>query len=183
MKGIFCGVLAFLIMVPEILGQANDGNLLGTVTDASGAAIPNANVQLEDTATGVKAAAKTDFAGLYRFNNVLIGNYTATVSADGFRPTLLKNVTIELNKNTTANVVLETGNVVTKVEVTEAFALIDTTTAQVANNYEARMALELPSAGQSFRWRTEPVAIGSRCNESRWFRHGARALCGRSDAA
>jgi hypothetical protein len=150
MKGIFCGVLAFLIMVPEILGQANDGNLLGTVTDASGAAIPNANVQLENTATGVKAAAKTDFTGLYRFNNVLIGNYTATVSADGFRSTLLKNVTIELNKNTTANVVLATGNVVTQVEVTEAFALIDTTTAQVANNYETRMALELPSAANPF---------------------------------
>jgi Carboxypeptidase regulatory-like domain len=131
MKRLFCGaVLAFAISVPELLAQANDGNLLGAVTDATGAAIPNANVQLENSATGVKASAKTDFAGLYRFNNVLIGNYNVTFSVEGFRTTQLRNVTIELNKNTTANVVLEPGTVVSQVEVTEAFALIDTTTAR-----------------------------------------------------
>jgi hypothetical protein len=147
MKRLFGGaLLAFAIAVPELLAQANDGNLVGTVSDASGGAIANVNVQLENSATGVKASGKTDFAGLYRFNNVLIGNYNVTFSVEGFRTTQLKNVTIELNKNTTANVVLEPGTVVSQVEVTEAFALIDTTTAQVANNYETRMALELPSA-------------------------------------
>jgi hypothetical protein len=151
MNRVFCSsLLAFLLAAPDVLAQTNDGNLLGTVSDATGAAVPGAGVELENTATGVKASAKTDAAGLYRFNNVLIGNYTVTVSATGFTTASLRNVSIELNKNTTANVTLQVGSVSSTVEVSEAATLIDTTTAQVANNYEGRLAFELPSAANPF---------------------------------
>ena len=51
MKKIFLySLLGIVLAAPVILAQTNDGNLVGTVADASGAAIPNANVQLENTA-------------------------------------------------------------------------------------------------------------------------------------
>ena len=95
---------------------------------------------MENVATGIKATSKTDETGLYRFNNVLIGTYSITVAAPGFAGASLKNVIVELNKATTANITLQVGNVTTTVNVTEAATLIDTTTAQVSNNYEARFA-------------------------------------------
>src|SRR5690349_13427261 len=57
------------------LGQAIDGNVLGTVTDASGAAVVGAEVTATNVATGVLASAKTNGSGEYRFDHLLVGSY------------------------------------------------------------------------------------------------------------
>src|SRR5262245_57336784 len=93
--------LGSLLSVANCFGQAADGSVLGAVLDASGGAVPGASAELENTATGVKSAAKTDEHGLYRINNVLIGTYTLTVSTPGFTTASVKNVIVELNKVTT----------------------------------------------------------------------------------
>ena len=49
------------------LAQATDGNLVGTITDPSGAVIPNASIQLLNAETGVSFTAKADDSGNYRF--------------------------------------------------------------------------------------------------------------------
>jgi carboxypeptidase family protein len=138
-----------LLGVSYLFGQAQDGNILGAVLDPSGSAIPGATVELENVATAVKTTSKTDEAGLYRFNNVLIGTYSITVNAQGFAASSLKNVIVELNKATTANITLQVGTVATTMVVNEASQLIDTTTAQVANNYQSRFAAQLPSAANA----------------------------------
>jgi hypothetical protein len=144
-KLVFTLFLGALLSVSNCFGQAADGNIVGAVLDPSGSAVPGASVELENAATGVKASTLTDGSGLYRFNNVLIGTYTVHVSAPGFAGASLKNLIIELNKTATANITLQVGNVTATVDVTEASQLIDTTTAQVANNYETRFAAQLPS--------------------------------------
>src|SRR5205085_3638248 len=100
--------------------------------------------------TGVKATTKTDGSGTYRFNNVLVGNYSVTVSASGFTTASMKNVDVELNKTTTANMTMQVGTVTTAVEISESAVLLDTTTAQVGNNFDTRMAAELPMASNPF---------------------------------
>src|SRR4051794_23554659 len=111
MQRICAKFLAVLVLVclaiTASFGQVSDGNIVGTVLDASGAAVPNANVTLENVATGVKSSGKTDDNGLYRFNNVLIGRYTVTIGAPGFSTTSLRDIGVELNKTTTANAKLE----------------------------------------------------------------------------
>jgi hypothetical protein len=139
-------VVSVLLCACTALAQVSDGNITGTVLDASGAAVPNANVELLNVATGVRTAAKTDANGVYRFNNVLVGDYSVTVGASGFTTRSLKSVMVELNKTTTANVQLEVGAVSSTVDVTAAAALIDTTTAQVANTYDAQLAANMPMA-------------------------------------
>jgi hypothetical protein len=147
MRPRFCALfLGALLAVASLFGQASDGNITGTVLDASGSAIPNATVQLENTATGVKLTTKTDSTGSYRFGNVLIGRYNVTVSASGFTTSSIKDLPVELNKTATANVTMQVGTVSTAVDVSEAVSTIDTTTSQVSNNYDARFAAQLPSA-------------------------------------
>lgn len=146
-KRLFCAIaFVALLCAPNSFGQAADGNVVGGIIDPSGSAIPNATIDLANVDTGVKATTKSDSLGLYRFNNQLIGTYNVTVSSTGFSTVSLKGVLVELNKTTTANVTMQVGSVSTTVDVTESRTLIDTTTPQLANNYERRLALAIPAA-------------------------------------
>jgi hypothetical protein len=132
-----------------MFGQAAAGNITGTVVDASGAAVPKAKVDLQNAQTGVSSSTITDTSGTYHLSNLLVGSYNLTVNASGFTARTVKGIDIDLNKTTTANVTLEVGTVATSLEVTAAAALLDTTTAQVANNYDNRIAADLPSAANT----------------------------------
>src|SRR5206468_99032 len=76
-----------------------------------------------------------------------------SASAAGLAPSGLKEAAVELSKTTTANVTLSVGGVTAEVNVIEATALIDTTTAQVTNNYVTQIIADLPLAAN-------PVAGG-----------------------
>src|SRR5215470_10360762 len=98
---------ALLIFCGSGLAQLISGELVGTVLDASGAAVPRATVTAENQATGVKTATKTDTVGQYRLSNLPAGMYTITVMGTGFAQAVLKDVAVELNKTATANVNLQ----------------------------------------------------------------------------
>ena len=152
MQRILLGWLCFCLVLllgaaPAAWGQAMDGNIIGTVLDPSGATIPSATVEFENLATGVRRTAITDTAGVYRFNNVLVGNYAINVKADGFAPKRMLNVRVVLNRVTTVNVTLDLGDVATQVVVSETAASIDTSTATIGSTYNDRNALYSPAAG------------------------------------
>lgn len=137
-------ILTLPSLQTSMFGQATDANLVGTVLDASGAAVPGATVDVTNVDTGVRSSTTTKQDGTYRFNNILIGRYDVQASASGFTAAALKNVTIELNKTATANLTLQLGTLATTVDVTEAPAVIDTTTAQVQSNFDARQIVNMP---------------------------------------
>jgi hypothetical protein len=141
------GVLMFsaLCWTPKAQAQASDGNIVGLITDQTGAVIPNATATLTNLETGVKRTAPSE-AGAYRFQNVPVGNYELTVSSAGFVTQTMKNLTVELNRTMTVNVKMQIGQVTTTVEVSEAPAAIDTTTAQLASSFDSKDALELSMA-------------------------------------
>ena len=140
-------VLLFAITLATVplAAQSTSGNVTGTVTDASGAAIPNATVEALNQATGVKATAVTNETGSYRMTNVAVGTYSLTVTAQGFATSTMKNLPVDLNLTATANVTMQVGQVATSVEVQEAATVIDTTTAQVQSSFEARQMADLPT--------------------------------------
>ncbi len=121
-----------------------DATLVGNVVDASGAAIPNANLELTNTATGVKYTTKTTTAGDYRFSNVPIGRYDLAATAAGFSNGGVKGLDLALNAVATANVKLQVGAVSTSVDVVESAATIDTTTAQLESSFQAQQIVNLP---------------------------------------
>jgi hypothetical protein len=149
---LICAILAGIIMCGIAFGQTQDGNILGSILDPSGAAVPNAKVEINNVATNVKATTTTDANGFYRFNNLLVGVYKITASAAGLKDTTL-NVEIELNKTATANLVLSISEVTVTETVVATTPLIDASTAQVTNTYSNRMITNIPLAAN-------PVAGG-----------------------
>ncbi len=76
----FCGFPA-----SSALAQSSRGTISGIVQDATGGVLPNAEVTLFSPSTGVSVTVKTNNAGLYRFEAVLAGDYTVTVTDPGFK--------------------------------------------------------------------------------------------------
>jgi hypothetical protein len=68
-------VLLFAFTQPHANAQATDGNLTGAILDVTGAAVPNAGIELENTATGIRIAGRSDASGVYRVLNVPAGSY------------------------------------------------------------------------------------------------------------
>ncbi len=119
----------------NMLGQDISGNIVGTVIDASGAAVVGAEVEATNVATNVVTRARTNGTGEYRIDNLLPGTYRVSVKAQGFK-SYAQTADVQLNKTGTINVTLTPGAATETVEVSGAPPLIDTTTAQLQSTYE-----------------------------------------------
>ena len=137
-------VLFAVVLKTPAFAQGTDAALVGTVTDPTGAAVSNANVNLQNEETGVRFTTTSGDNGQYRFNNIPVGHYDVTANATGFTRASLKNINLELNKTATANLVVQVGAVTTTVEVSEAGAAIDTTTAQIQSSFDSRQIVNMP---------------------------------------
>jgi len=132
--------------VSTLQAQITDGQLVGTGLDQSPASIPNATVELTNTATNVKTTTTTNANGEFRFNNIPAGTYDLKTTHAGFSSSTLRGIQVSLGKASTANVTLSVGDVATTIEVVESATLIDTTTAQVSNTFGVREAIDSPSS-------------------------------------
>jgi hypothetical protein len=138
--------LCFLLYPGFARAQAISGDLTGTVLDASGAAIPNADVTAVNDATGVKATVQTGASGNYRFSNLAVGRYTVSGSASGFASDTLKSIDVTLSNVVTANLTLAVGSTATTVEVNSGAVAIDTTTAQLQTTFDTKQLQDMPQA-------------------------------------
>jgi hypothetical protein len=137
-------VLSLLVLNAGMAqGQAISGNLTGTVTDASGAAVNGASVEAIHLATGQKLTTTTRGSGEYVFTNLPVGDYRITVTSANFRTTTLEHVPVELNNTLTANVQLQVGTSATTVEVSGVAPPVDTTTAQLQTTYDDQYSQDL----------------------------------------
>ena len=83
-----------LLCANRAQAQVAGAGLSGTVTDPSGALIPNAQISIKNTATGVARAVTTDTAGFYTAPNLLPGTYEITASAPGFATVVQTGITL-----------------------------------------------------------------------------------------
>jgi len=137
---------ALFLSCAVVFAQSTSGELTGTIYDATGATIPAATITATNTATGVQSSTTSTSSGQYRLGNLLVGTYNLSISASGFTKAELRNLSVELNKASTANVTLAVGTAATSVEVSAASATIDTTNSQIQNTYESRQLASLPTA-------------------------------------
>src|SRR6202790_625364 len=114
-------VLAMLgstgVLSGPIYAQVAGATLNGTVADASGAGVPNANVSIKNTATGVARDITTDSDGFYSAPNLLPGIYDITVSAGGFSTAVQTGLTLTVGAVQALNIPLKIGHASEKVEV------------------------------------------------------------------
>ncbi len=124
-------------------GQATT-SLRGVVTDPSGAAVPNAQVTLTNTATNTVRTAVTGSDGAYAFTEVQPGTYTLTVEAQGFRKYERRNLVLQVSLPATVNVRLEIGEVSQVVSVTAEAPLLNRTDASLGQTMGSLEIQELP---------------------------------------
>ncbi len=142
---IVSGAVAICLFAACLFGQATDGNLVGTITDATAAAIPGAQVKITNRATNIQTLTMSNSSGEYRFNNIPVGSYDLSVTATGFGAMMERGLAVELNRTVTVNISLEVGAVTQAIDVSEAAAAIDTTTAYVQTSFTAQQAKDLPA--------------------------------------
>src|SRR5215471_6205243 len=120
------------LLVPSLgFGQIVNASLTGTVTDPTGAAVPEASVSTTDTATGIVSKAVSDPTGAYNFPSLHPSTYSLTVEKTGFKSTVLSGITLQVDQKAVVDVQLQVGEVTTSVEVSGSAPLVQTATASV----------------------------------------------------
>ncbi|MGA8539779.1 MAG: carboxypeptidase-like regulatory domain-containing protein, partial [Terriglobales bacterium] len=127
--------------------QATSGDIVGTVTDKSGAAIPGADVSAKNTETGVITTTKANAEGEFHIPNLPAGKYDITGTSTGFSTFTLKDFEVKLNNTATARIELPVASTSTNVEVSvEAASALDTTTVQLQTSFETEELKNFPTA-------------------------------------
>src|SRR5580700_1032285 len=105
-------VAASMIFASGAAAQTSNGTIVGTITDKTGAAVANASVKAWSQQFGdVPRVATTDTAGGYRFESLLPGTYTVTISASGFDELRIQNVQVKGSLTVSASGTLEVSSV------------------------------------------------------------------------
>jgi Carboxypeptidase regulatory-like domain/TonB dependent receptor/TonB-dependent Receptor Plug Domain len=110
--------------------QYENGSLLGTIRDTSGAAVPGAVVTITNNATAVAAKATTNGAGDYEIPSLRVGVYNISASATGFASAIAQNITVSVGGRQRIDLSLTVGATQTSVEVSDVAVQIETESSQ-----------------------------------------------------
>jgi hypothetical protein len=141
--------LVFLLLSISATGvyaQVDLGQLSGTVTDSTGAVLPNASVHIHSDATGLDRTMMTDGAGSYIFGSIPNGTYTETITSTGFE-TFNTKVVVNVGGKATIDAKLQTGTSSTVIEVaaTDEASQVNTTSSEISTVITPRQVMDLPS--------------------------------------
>ena len=137
-------VAGLLLVSLPAQAQVLYGSIVGTVTDQTGAVVPNATVVITNRETGLTRETTTDMAGRYSLVNVLPGEYDLRVSAEGFRTITRERVRVSINVVTREDVTLEVGAVAEQVTVTAEAATLQTDKSDVHAELTTQEIANLP---------------------------------------
>src|SRR5215813_1972700 len=113
---LFCMVCASATAFAQ---GTNLGTIRGTVTDANGALVSGAKVQMTDLETNLSRGATTNKEGVYEVNGLKYGAYKVTVTAEGFKTATVNQVALRGGVTVRADVQLQVGGTAETVEVTD----------------------------------------------------------------
>jgi Carboxypeptidase regulatory-like domain len=130
--------------------QEVTANIVGTVTDSSGAPIKGAAVVATDVDRGTEWNAETNDSGAYNLLRLPIGSYTVKVTSAGFQPVSYAPFTLVLNQTARIDVQLKVGKVSTAVEVIGSTPLLQTETTEVSTVIDANTTVDLPLASRNY---------------------------------
>jgi hypothetical protein len=136
------------------------GDIDGTLTDSTGAIIPNGKITATNPATGATKTVESNSSGSYRISLLLPGTYTVTASAPGFS-TISTTITVGAGSVTTDNLKLSVGQSTTTVEVSAAPEIVNTTNGDITTVFTADQVQSLPNPGNdlTFVAQTAPGSV------------------------
>jgi len=148
-------VLAALAALPCLASaQALYGTLNGTVTDKTGAVVPNVGITVTSQDTGAVRTTTTGAQGDYLVPNLLPGTYTISLQSPGFAGFTQKNILIEVNRQARIEITLQPAGTTQTVTVTAATPILQTETAEVNHEITSEQLAQVPitsSQGRNFQ--------------------------------
>ena len=138
-----------LVFASPSHGQATTGEIIGAVTDPSGAAVPGAQVTGECAATGAKRSITTNDTGSYRLTSLPPCVYKISVVAQGFK-TDVRQAEVQVGITLKADFQLQVGQKAETVTVEAATPLVDFSPG-VNNEVDTKSILDLPTEGRDFK--------------------------------
>lgn len=145
--GIVLGAALFLC-ASACLAQTFYGSLVGTVSDTSGAAVPDATTTLTNVGTAERRTMTTDASGNYQFVNLVPGQYKIEVEKTGFQRFVREPITVAVQSSVRIDVPMQLGDVNQVIEVNAQTPLLQTENASLGQVVEARRVLEMPLNGR-----------------------------------
>lgn len=124
------------------------GTISGTVLDPKGAVVAGANIVVKNTATNQEFTVQSNSDGNFRVPTLVAGIYTATVTAQGFKQTLVTNIKVDVGSTSTISVGLEVGVQTEQVTVVGGGELIKTDNATVGTTLTGRQITDIPTASR-----------------------------------
>ena len=144
-------LLAVLLAAAAAFGQASyQAQVRGTVTDQSGALVVKAKVTITNDATNIEETSQTDEHGQYFFTGLRPATYTIKAHASGFRIIEKKDVVLQVDQQTSVDLVLHPLSVNETMEVSTTAPLLDTQSATLGTEISSEYVHELPLANRSF---------------------------------
>ncbi|MFZ0880840.1 MAG: TonB-dependent receptor, partial [Candidatus Acidiferrales bacterium] len=148
-----CATAALLVLIfpATIMAQTSQGRILGTVTDVSGAVVPNVRVTVTNAETKVSRTLITNNAGEYVAPALEPGLYSVSAEVSGFKKAESTVVRLEVAKDVRIDLHLEPGSISQTVEVKESTPLVDTTTSILGGTFNNQAINDLPLQGRDFQ--------------------------------
>jgi len=145
-------VMAILLVCSSVCvyGQGTDlGTIRGTVTDSSGAVVPNASVTILDTRTGTTRHTTTNSRGEYQMFGLRSGGYKVTITNPGMNTAEVTGIVVNGSDVVSANAVLKVATSTEQVTVTSEAAMIDTSDQTISTTLTNREVIDLPRDSRS----------------------------------
>jgi hypothetical protein len=144
-------VLLLAVSAPRLYGQAGaTGTILGTITDSTGAVLPNVRVTVTNTATNEKFNTVTSSTGDYNAPSLNPGTYTVSATASGFQTSVTQPFTLTVDQRVRIDMSLKPGAVTETVELTAQAVQLDTDSAALSQEMSGKQVASLPLNGRNF---------------------------------
>jgi hypothetical protein len=142
--------LFWLIAGIPSLAQSGRGTLTGTVTDANGAVLPGASLNLKETNTGSAYSTVSGPEGLFTFPELQPGSYTLTISSQGFETYIQSGIVVEVGSSTTVNAAMKVGSATATVTISADASHLQTESSDVGFTMSPQVleSLPLPFGGE-----------------------------------
>ncbi|HET9743666.1 MAG TPA: carboxypeptidase-like regulatory domain-containing protein [Terriglobales bacterium] len=141
-------VLIALFSLGSFAQSASTGTIIGTITDQSGAVVPDASISVTDKATNTTMKTTSNSAGHYVLANVAPGSYDMKITKQGFQTAVVQGQAVDVGKQLTEDIRLTVGQVTQEVTVETTGTELQTMNSTVGNAVSGIALSSLPSLGR-----------------------------------
>lgn len=167
MRVLLSAAMLMLLAAPSLRADDVYAKIRGTVTDATGAVLPDVQVTATNTATGVSKTATSQASGLYEFLQLPIGPYTVSATKQGFKTFKSTEFTLVVNQVYELSIRLEIGQITETIEVKAAPVQVETTSIQQQTLIAGNQIVDFPLIGRNFT-QLEQLAPGVMASSDRF---------------